>query len=113
MRTVPVAKGGVPSSTIGEPVPAWRAHFSRAAVAFSRDFDEPKRNKNAQRWRDYIGVQSETLEVRVRDRQFAIIRAAVVRIFDLNPIKRPPLGERQNAHGGAFEHLDRTRRELA
>lgn len=88
------------------------ARFGRAAVAFARDFDEPKRKKSAQRWCDGVGVQTETLEVRVRDWQFAIIRASVMRIFDLDPIKRPPLGERQNAHGGTFEHFDRPRREL-
>jgi hypothetical protein len=113
VRSVVVSAGGVPCGAIREPIPTRRAHSGCTAVALARHFDEPQRSKSAQRWRDNVGMQTETLEVCVRDRQFAIISAAVVRIFDLNPIKRPPLGERQNAHGGAFEHLDRTRRELA
>ena len=61
------------------------------------------------RWR---WVQTETLEFYVRDRQFAHCSAAVMGVFDLDPIKRAPLGERQNPHGGTFERYDRPRREL-
>jgi hypothetical protein len=91
VRPILVSTGGVPRGTVCEPREAWGSQFRRAAVTLSGHFDESKRREFADRRSDGVRMQTVALEVRVSDGEAAIVVAPVVRVFNLNPIKRRSL----------------------
>ena len=63
--------------------------------------------------RNIVSVgDAEFLQVCERDRQFAIVSAAVGGVFDLEPVKDAAAGQTENAKGGRPQHVDPAHHKL-
>jgi hypothetical protein len=80
--------------------------FRVASAAALCDADKAQRFRFANGWRYGVMVDSVGTEILKSDGQAAVVVAAVMRQFDLDPRNDPMSRQTQSAVGGRFQHFD-------
>ena len=98
--------------SVGEPILARRSELAVAGLAVLR-VEESERLALADAWADGVPVDAVLDEVLVRDRELAVVLAAVLGKFDLDSGEDAVTAERQHAIRGALQHRDQPAGKLA